>query len=356
MNRSRRSWVLAHTLLVGAASAIERSNGCALVTTTVYLPTTIYAFAPNVTNSNTGGSCIGTSSSTITIETSTSSTTQTTTEVTSAPTSTTPISTSSSDISTTVSLTSFTSISTTHTSWSNSSITTGIPTPTTTAYPTPTSIGGLPPPPPPPPPPPGPFKGFKNSIYFTNWGISQEKYIPQRLPVDDLSHVMYAFADILPNGTVTSANPLADLEQKYEDDKDWEPGRNAYGAVKQLYIHKKWNRQLKVLLSVGGGEFSPKFANATATEARRLTFANSAVKLVTDWGFDGLDIDWEYPTNEVERDSLVKLVAACREAFDRYSFHNGVRYRFLVTVASPASPANWKFVDLPAMDRYVDIW
>jgi hypothetical protein len=29
----------------------------------------------------------------------------------------------------------------------------------------PTSIGGLPP----PPPPAGPFRGFKNSVYFTSW-------------------------------------------------------------------------------------------------------------------------------------------------------------------------------------------
>lgn len=171
-----------------------------------------------------------------------------------------------------------------------------------------------------------------------------------------MSHVLYAFADIAPNGTVISANPDADLSQKYPDDKNWEPGRNAYGAVKQLYIHKKWNRHLKVLLSIGGGDFSPKFAAATSTEMRRQTFAKSAVKLATDWGFDGVDIDWEYPTNEVEGDNLVKLVAACREAFDRYSFHNHLSYRFLVTVASPAGPTNWKFVDLAQMNRHVDIW
>jgi chitinase len=173
--------------------------------------------------------------------------------------------------------------------------------------------------------------------------------------VDDLSHILYAFADIGANGTVFSADPVVDLDQKYpEDERD--RGRNAYGAVKQLYLHKKYNRNLKVLLSVGGGVYSPKFANATSTDMRRQTFATSAVKLVTDWGFDGVDIDWEYPTNEVERDNLVKLLAACRAAFDRYSFQNQLRYRFLVTVASPANPANWKFVDLPQMNRFVDIW
>ncbi|KAI0107470.1 glycoside hydrolase superfamily [Nemania sp. FL0031] len=351
MGRSR-TWALAHSLLVGIVSAIESSGECALVTTTIYLPTTIYAFAPNTTVSRGGDSCIVTSSSSIPIGTSTSSSTGTTED--STPTSTPSVPTTSSESVTTIPSTTPTSASITPTSRVNSTITTGSSVPTTTALPTPTSIGGLPPPP--PSPPLGPFKGYKNTVYFTNWGISQEKYIPQKLPVDDLSHVLYAFADIAPNGTVLSANPVADLSQKYSEDRDWEPGRNAYGAVKQLYIHKKWNRHMKVLLSVGGGEFSPKFAAATSTEMRRQTFAKSAVKLVTDWGFDGLDIDWEYPTNESERDNLVKLLAACREAFDRYSFHNHLHYRFLVTVASPASAANWKFVDLPRMDRYVDIW
>ncbi|KAI0910466.1 glycoside hydrolase superfamily [Ustulina deusta] len=351
MDRSR-SWTLAYSLLVGIVSAIESSGECVLTTTTVYLPTTIYVFAPNITSSHVGGSCIATSSS-ITIGTPTSSGTGTT-DVVGTSTSRPSVPTSSSGLGTTIPSTSLTSISITPTSQGNSSITTGSSVHTSTGFPTPTSIGGLPPPP--PPPPSGPFNGFKNTVYFTNWGIAQENYLPERLLVNDLSHVLYAFADIAPNGTILSADPVVDLAQKYPGDNRREKGHNAYGAVKQLYIHKKWNRQLKVLLSVGGGQYSPKFAAATSTEMRRQTFAKSAVKIVTDWGFDGIDIDWEYPTNEAEQESLVKLAAACREAFDRYSFHNHLAYRFLVTAASPAGPSNWKFVDLPRMDRYVDIW
>ncbi|KAI8632031.1 glycoside hydrolase superfamily [Xylariaceae sp. FL1651] len=338
--RKGRAWALAHSLVIGTVSAVESSADCALATTTIYVPTTIYAFAPNATNSQGQDGC-SVSSSSITVGISTSTSTATTDTI-GIPTSTPPLST----------ITTSSNVSISSTSRTNVSITTTSSVRTSTGLPTPTSITGLPP----PPPPSTPFRGFRNAVYFTSWGISTAKYVPQKLPVDDLSHILYAFADIAPNGTVLSSDPVADLDQLYPDDDARDRGRNAYGAVKQLYIHKKYNRNVKVLLSIGGGDYSPKFAAATSTEMGRQTFAKSAVQLVTDWGFDGIDVDWEYPTNEAERDNFVKLLAACRQAFDRYSLQNHLRYRFLVTVASPASQANYQFMDLAQMNRYVDIW
>ncbi|KAI8965943.1 glycoside hydrolase family 18 protein [Daldinia sp. FL1419] len=206
-----------------------------------------------------------------------------------------------------------------------------------------------------PPLPPGPFRGYKNGAYFTNWGINSG-FHPQELPVSELTHVYYAFADIDADGTVKSSDPVVDLQKRYPDDSLSNRTQNAYGAVKQLYIHKKWNRNLKVLLSIGGWDYSPKFVTAAATDATRNKFATTAVKLVTDWGFDGIDIDWEYPANDVEKENFVKLLHACRQAFDRYSLLHGLRYHFTISVASPASPQNYEKLDLFAMNRYVDTW
>ncbi|KAK6954374.1 hypothetical protein Daesc_004341 [Daldinia eschscholtzii] len=186
--------------------------------------------------------------------------------------------------------------------------------------------------------------------------ISPTGFHPQELPVSELTHVYYAFADIDADGTVKSSDPVVDLQKRYPEDSLSNRTRNAYGAVKQLYIHKKWNRNLKVLLSIGGWNYSPKFVTAAATDSARYRFANSAVKLVTDWGFDGIDIDWEYPANDVEKENFVKLLQACRQAFDRHSLLHGVRYRFTISVASPASPLNYEKLDLFAMNRYVDSW
>ena len=55
---------------------------------------------------------------------------------------------------------------------------------------------------------------------------------------------------------------------------------------------------LKIILSVGGwgaGGFSP----AVATAESRELFAQSLMDIVDDYGFDGIDMDWEYPCDDV---------------------------------------------------------
>ncbi|OIW35291.1 ThEn42 [Coniochaeta ligniaria NRRL 30616] len=198
--------------------------------------------------------------------------------------------------------------------------------------------------------------GYRNILYFTNWGIYGANYQPQQLPASQVSHILYAFADIQSDGTVVSSDSYADLQKHWSTDSWNDVGNNAYGCVKQLYLLKKKNRSMKVLLSIGGWTYSPKFPPIAATDAGRQKFASSAVTLVKDWGFDGIDIDWEYPANPTEAANFVLLLQACRQALDAYAAQSAPGYHFIITVASPAGPTNYNAMDMAGMDKWVDAW
>ncbi len=111
-----------------------------------------------------------------------------------------------------------------------------------------------------------------------------------------------------------------------------------------------------MLLSIGGWTYSPKFPPVAATAEGRQKFASSAVKLVADWGFDGIDIDWEYPASPTEAQNYVLLLQACREALDAYADQSAPDYHFLITVASPAGSSHYNSMDMAGMDPMVDSW
>lgn len=77
---------------------------------------------------------------------------------------------------------------------------------------------------------------------------------------------------------------------------------------------------------------------------------------MSDWAFDGLDIDWEYPATAQEAEWFVLLLKACREALDTYAADNGQEYHYLLTIAVSSGPKNYKILDMAAVDQFVDTW
>ena len=111
--------------------------------------------------------------------------------------------------------------------------------------------------------------------YYPSW----KSYQPQKLQMDVLTHIAYAFA--IP----TSDGRLLPLE-------------NPETAIRLIeYAHKN---QVKVLLAVGGWshngtELEPVFVNATSTSEKTRQLGDEILAMCSQYGFDGVDMDWEHP-------------------------------------------------------------
>lgn len=70
---------------------------------------------------------------------------------------------------------------------------------------------------------------------------------------------------------------------------------SSLGFYERVIAYKK--RGLKVLLALGGWNDSAgdKYSRLVNNPAARQKFIDHAIKFIEKYGFDGLDLDWEYP-------------------------------------------------------------
>jgi chitinase len=64
----------------------------------------------------------------------------------------------------------------------------------------------------------------------------------------------------------------------------------------------------------------------------RAKFVESSVKLLEDYGLDGLDVDYEYPSNDQQARGYAILLRDLRSALDGHAQNKNANYRFLLTV------------------------
>ena len=112
---------------------------------------------------------------------------------------------------------------------------------------------------------------------------------------------------------------------------------------------KKQNPNLKVMLSVGGWG-SGRFSEMAATAENRTSFARDCKRIAEEFGLDGIDIDWEYPTqggagissSPDDTKNFTLLLQTLRKTLGR---------KLLLTAATVSSA---QFIDFSSCVQYMD--
>ena len=152
---------------------------------------------------------------------------------------------------------------------------------------------------------------------------------------------------------------FTDFEKRYPNDDSTEDGLDlkVYGCIRQFYLLKKKHRHLKVVLCIGGLDQANamNFATLSASPAGRENFVESSLAAIKDFGFDGIDLCWEWPTTSSEATNYAILISDIRKALKAYATKQGSR-QLSLSIACPAATEQYNLLDLRNIDSNIDLW
>jgi len=165
---------------------------------------------------------------------------------------------------------------------------------------------------------------YKVVGYYAAW--QRGAFPAEKIDFNNLTHVAHAF--IWPNADGSLAT--------YDNFLYPQLVAKTHQAGKKIYV------------SIGGwGQsdgFSPMATNATA----RTKFVENVKNFCRTNGYDGADIDWEYPQSNTDRANLNLLIKELRAAFD------AVNPNMILAMAVPISDWSGKWFDFATSKNYVN--
>ncbi len=193
--------------------------------------------------------------------------------------------------------------------------------------------------------------------YFPSWAVYARNYHVTDIPAEHVTHINYAFANIV-DGRVVLGDSYADIDRFYPGDC-WNEGCRR-GSFHQLEILRQEYPHVRTLISVGGWTWSNHFSDVALTANSRQLFAQSCVDFISQWRFDGVDLDWEYPVccgepGNVERpqdkQNFTLLLSAIKVKLD--SMEQADQREYLLTIATHAVDLDTHY-ELPQIADIVD--
>ncbi|KAG8175504.1 hypothetical protein JTE90_009138 [Oedothorax gibbosus] len=177
---------------------------------------------------------------------------------------------------------------------------------------------------------------------WANYRRGEGKFRVEDIDPTLCTHLVYGFAKLGHDNRIAAYDSYLDLKEHW--------GLGAYDRFTGL---KSGHPQLKTLLAIGGwNEGSTKYSRMARRETSRSVFVRSCVETLLKHGFDGLDMDWEYPATRggvpQDKGNFVKLLKELHEAFQPHNL-------LLTSAVSAGQHTIDVAYDIPALGKYLDL-
>jgi chitinase len=201
--------------------------------------------------------------------------------------------------------------------------------------------------------------------YYAGWQWYDRNKLmnPKSVPYKKYSILNYAFFQPQANGTIKISDPWGDKNQLLGPinwatapagyDTQYDFGNPAYHQPNQRLSDYAHQGGCKLLVSIGGWTYSTNFPAIAASAVYRSNFAHDCIRMVELYGLDGVDIDWEYPSGNTEKQNFTILLRQVRDSLDALESRRSVE--LMLTIAVAAAPARMLDVDWNAVTGLVDI-
>lgn len=214
---------------------------------------------------------------------------------------------------------------------------------------------------------------YRSVMYYGDWSIwgGQNNHYPKELPVENYTHLNFAFMDFDANANLMFTDEQAAVGAPVGmNGVQWDAA-NA-GCINAFQDLRARNPHLRIGLSVGGWSKSGDFSVVCASDTLRAKLVANLVKFVKYANMDYVDVDWEYPgdvrqpdlidnsrdegtpnARPEDKQNYVKLLRELRVALDAQGEELGKVYELSIAAPAPKARLDAGF-DIPAMMQVLD--
>lgn len=218
-------------------------------------------------------------------------------------------------------------------------------------------------------------------LYYSNWSPYEPRlHFPHDIDFEKVSHIYYAFLLIDPEtGKLTSSDEWSDTQlnlakqcreymfKRFTGDelKAVTNIRAPPGCIGELnylrYIYSKIKkRNVKLIMSVGGWSNRESFPIMVRDELKLKNFINSCIETMVYYGFDGIDLDWEFPEDDsYEPDAYLRMARELKLQLQKLEANilgDHSNKTFQLSMATPAFKDKLSILPIHKLDKYIDLW